>query len=86
MLITPAPVAVTTKLTVVVCVTLPLTPVIVTVDVPAGVLPAVVTVSVELPAPVTVAGAKLAVAPVGSPLALSVTTPANPFNAPIFAV
>jgi hypothetical protein len=42
--------------TVVVCVTLPLTPVIVNVDVTVGVLPVVVTVSVELPAPVTVAG------------------------------
>jgi hypothetical protein len=78
--------AVTTRLTVVVCVRLPLTPVIVTVDVPTGVLPVVVTVNAELPDPVTVAGAKLAVAPAGSPLALSVTTPVNPFNAPIFAV
>jgi len=76
----------TTRLTVAVCVTLPLTPLIVNVDVPSGVFPAVVTVSVELPVPVTVAGAKLAVAPAGSPLALNVTTPVNPFNAPIFAV
>jgi len=48
--------AFTTKLTVVVCVRVPLTPVSVNVDVPTGVLPVVVTVNVELPAPVTVAG------------------------------
>jgi hypothetical protein len=78
--------AFTTKLTVVVCVKLPLTPLIVNVDVPTGVLPVVVTVNVEFPAPVTVAGEKLAVAPVGNPLALSVTTPVNPFKAPMLAV
>jgi hypothetical protein len=78
--------AFTTKLTVVVCVKLPLTPLIVNVDVPTGVLPVVVTVNVELPVPVTVAGEKLAVAPVGNPLALSVTTPVNPFKAPMLAV
>jgi hypothetical protein len=76
----------TTKLTVVVCVKLPLVPLIVNVDVPSGVLPVVVTVNVDVPAPVTVAGEKLAVAPVGNPLALSVTTPVNPFNAPMLAV
>jgi hypothetical protein len=79
-------VAFTTKLTVVVCVKLPLVPVIVSVDVPTGVLPVVVTVNVELPVPATVAGEKLAVALSGKPLALSVTTPANPFSAPIFVV
>jgi hypothetical protein len=84
MLITPA--VVTTSVTVAVWVTLPLTPLSVKVEVPAGVLPVVVTVSVELPAPVTVAGEKLAVAPLGKPLALNVTTPANPFSAPIFVV
>ena len=78
--------ALTTKLTVVVWVRLPLTPLIVKVEVPSGVLPVVVTVRVELPDPVTVAGEKLAVAPVGKPLALSVTTPVNPFSAPIFVV
>jgi len=86
MLTTPVPAATTAIVTVAVCVMLPLTPVIVTVDVAAGVLPAVVTVSVELPAPVTVLGEKFAVAPAGNPLALSVTTPANPLTAPIFAV
>jgi hypothetical protein len=87
-LITPLPAAaaVTDSVTVVACVKLPLVPVIVNVDVPTGVLPVVVTVSVELPAPVTVAGEKLAVAPAGNPLALSVTTPVNPFKAPTLAV
>jgi hypothetical protein len=56
------------------------------IDVPADVLPMVVTVSVEPPVPVTVAGEKLAVAPAGSPLAASVTTPPNPFTAPIVVV
>jgi len=46
----------------------------------------VVTVNVELPAPVTVAGEKPAAAPVGNPLAPSVTTPPNPFKAPIVVV
>jgi len=79
--------AFTTRLTVAVCVSVPLVPVIVTVEVPAGVLPLVVTVIVDVPDPVTVAGEKLAVvAPVGNPLALRVTTPANPFSAPIVAV
>ena len=46
----------------------------------------VVTVNVEFPAPVTAAGEKLAVAPVGNPLALNVTTPVNPFSAAMLAV
>src|SRR5271165_1151542 len=77
---------ITASVTLVVCVRLPLVPVMVTVDVPTGVVPLVVTVSVELPDPVTVAGTKFAVVPDGNPLALSVTTPPNPFNAPILAV
>jgi hypothetical protein len=86
MLITPFPAGVIVSVTVVVCVTLPLTPLSVNVDVPSGVLPLVVTVNVEFPAPVTVAGEKFAVAPVGNPLALSVTIPPNPFKAPTLAV
>jgi len=78
--------AFTTKITIVVCVRLPLTPWIVSVDVPAGVFPLVVTVNVEFPASVTVADEKLAVAPAGNPVAASVTTPPNPFNAPIVVV
>src|SRR5262249_60755416 len=75
--------AFTTRLTVVLCVKLPLTPVIVSVDVPTGVLPVVVTVNVELPVPVTVPGEKLAVAPAGNPLALKAIEPEKPFNAPL---
>jgi hypothetical protein len=54
--------------------------------VPTGVVELVVTVRVELPVPLTVAGEKLAVAPAGSPLAVNVTTPVKPFKAPIVAV
>jgi hypothetical protein len=74
------------KLTVVVCVTLPLIPVIVSVDVPTGVLPVIVTVKVELPVPVTVAGEKPAVAPAGNPLALSAMEPEKPENAVVLTV
>ena len=38
-------------------------------------------VKVELPEPLMGAGLKVAVAPVGSPLALSVTEPLKPFSA-----
>jgi hypothetical protein len=87
MLITfPAVADATDSVTVVVCVKIPLIPLIVNVDVPTGVLPVVVTVNVELPVPVTVAGEKLAVAPAGNPLALSVTIPPNPFRLPMLAV
>jgi hypothetical protein len=72
----------TTKLVVAEWVRLPLVPVMVTVEVAVGVVPSVVTVSVEGPLPLMVAGEKLAVAPVGKPLALRVTVPANPFRAP----
>ena len=77
---------VTVRVILVVCVKLPLVPVMVSVEVASGVVALVVTVNVELPDPVTVAGEKLHVAPLGSPLALSVTTPLNPFNAPIVVV
>ena len=79
-------VAFTVSPTLAICVKLPLVPVMVNVESPTGVVQLVVTVSVEVPDPVTVAGEKLYVAPLGSPLALSVTTPLNPFNAPIVAV
>jgi hypothetical protein len=66
----------TTSDTFVVWVRLPLVPVIVSVDVPVGVLAAVFTFNVEeLPAGL---GVKLAVAPVGRPLTLNVTWPPNP--------
>ena len=62
-------------------------PIIVSVEVPVGVLPfVVVTVIVEVPLVVTVAGEKLAVAPAGKPLELSVTVPVNPFSAPMVTV
>jgi hypothetical protein len=79
-------VAITVKLTPAVCIKLPLVPVMVTGYAPSVVVELVVTVSVELPDPVTVAGTKLAVTPDGKPLALSVTTPLNPFNTPMLAV
>jgi hypothetical protein len=86
MLITPVPAVVTVMLTVVVCTRLPLVPLMVNVDVPAGVLPLVVTVIVELPDPVNVVGEKATVAPASCPLALSVTTPPKPFKGDIVAV
>ena len=60
----------------------PLVPVIVSVFVPAGVLLAVVMVSVLDPDPAMELGLKLAVAREGSPLTLRLTVPVNPFSAP----
>ena len=65
---------------------MPLVPVTVSVELPAGVVPVVVIVSVELPEPITDAGLKAAVAPVGNPLALRFAVPANPFSAPMATV
>src|ERR1700730_1370578 len=66
----PVPTALTVSDTVVTCVADAPVPVTVTENVPVGVVDAVLSVSVE-PAPLlTEAGLKLAVAPVGSPLAL----------------
>ena len=60
----------------------PPAPLIVSVKVPFGVVVAVVMVTVDDPEPpVTVAGLKLAVAPVGKPLALRLTFAVNPFTA-----
>ena len=56
-----------------------LVPVTVIVEVAAGVLALVVTVIVEVPLPVTVAGTKFAEAPVGNPAAVSVTVPELPW-------
>ena len=69
--------ALTTSVTVVVRVNAPLVPVIVTTNVPAGVVAAVVTVSVD---DVAVAGLGLnePAAPAGSPLAERATLPAKP--------
>ena len=67
---------VTTRVAVVVCVRLPLTPVMLRVYVPAGVVVAVVTDKDE----VEVVGfvLKLPFVPLGSPLTLKVTWPENP--------
>jgi hypothetical protein len=78
--------AFTARDTVALCVRLPLVPVIVSVEVPAGVLLAVVTVSVEFPEPVTDVGLKLPFAPLGKALTLRLTVPVNPFNALTVAV
>jgi len=67
--------AVTVRVTVADCCKLPDVPVIVTVYVPAAVAEVVDTVTVELPEVLIDAELKPAVAPVGSPLALSVTVP-----------
>jgi len=64
------------------CTTVPFVPVMVTVELAAGVLPKVVTVKVDVPVlPVMLEGLKLAVAPAGSPVAVRATFPVNPFRA-----
>ena len=70
----------TTSPTVAVRVSEPPVPVMVSVGLPTGVFAAVVTVNVELPAPVSVAGLKEAVAFAGRPLADRFTGLANPFR------
>ena len=70
----------TTSVTVVLCVKLPLLPVMVRVYVPAGVDVVVVTVMVEEPDPATDDGPNDALAPNGRPLALSATAELNPFD------
>lgn len=68
--------------TVVLLMAVPLVPVIVKVELAAGVLAAVVSVMVVVPdPPVMVAGLKLTVAPAGSPLTLGVIVPVNPLTA-----
>ena len=63
-----------------VCEVVPLVPVTMRVTFPNGVEDAVCTFSVELPAPVTDLGLKLAVAPCGSPDTERVTVPVNPLS------
>ena len=77
--------AVMVSATVAVCVRVPLVPVIVTVEFPAG-LPVVVIVSVALPDVFTEAGENDALAPVGKPLAARLTEEVNPFNVPMVTV
>jgi hypothetical protein len=76
----------TTSVTVVAWLSVPLVPVIVSVELPTGVLPLVVTVIVVEPVPVTVVGLKLAPAPVGNPLTPNPVLPLNPFCAVTFTV
>jgi len=64
----------------------PLVPVTVSVEFAPGVAEVVVTVMVEVPAPVMVAGLNEAVAPAGRPLTVGVTTPLNPFTAVVVTV
>ena len=74
------------RVDVTVCVRAPLTPVIVKIYVPLGVVVAVLTVMVEEPGVLTDAGLKCAVAPIGSPLTLNVTVPVNPPNGVVVTV
>jgi hypothetical protein len=74
------------KVTVLLCVKLPLVPMTVKVLVPAGVLVVVVTVNVDVPEVLTEVGLKLPPAPLGKPVTLKVTVPANPFKALIVIV
>ena len=72
----------TARVTCAVWTSVPFVPEMVNVGVAAGVEPVVVTVSVDVPVlPVIVAGLKLAVAPVGSPVTVSATLPVSPFTA-----
>ena len=61
-------------------------PVIVTVNVPAGVLELVVTDMVDEPEPVTDVGLKLALAPLGNPLVVKLTALLKPPEPVIVAV
>jgi hypothetical protein len=78
--------AFTASVTVLVRVWFPLMPVIVSVELPAGVLLEVVTFNVASPAPATEAGVKVALALAGSPDTDRSTVSANPFSAAIVAV
>jgi hypothetical protein len=69
-----------TSVTPTLCVSCPLTPVIVSGYVPGATLAVVVTVSRAVPDAVTEAGANVAAAPCGSPATLSATTPEKPFT------
>ena len=79
--------SITLKVTGAVCTSVPLAPVMVRVELAAGVLLAVVTVRVEVPVlPVIVLGLKLAVAPVGKPVTVRATSPVSPFTAVLVTV
>lgn len=69
---------VTESVTLVVCVKVPLVPVMVRVYVPLGVLVFVVTRRLDDPDVVIEPGLKAPLAPLGNPVTLSTTVPANP--------
>ena len=72
--------ALTVRVIEAVCVRLPLVPLTVNVYVPAAVDEDVVTLSVDEPEPPLIeAGLKLVPAPAGTPVALKLTEPVNPF-------
>src|SRR6266404_3247515 len=75
----------TTRVTVVEWDNVPLVPVMVKGNVPAGVVVLVVTLSVELPE-VNEVGLKVAVAPAGNPVTLKLTVPVNPLKGVTVAV
>jgi hypothetical protein len=64
----------------------PLVPVTVSVEVPTGVLAAVVTFRVALPDPFTDAGLNVAVVPAGAPETLRAIVPVNPSSAAVVTV
>jgi len=76
----------TVRVTVTACVSEPLVPVMVIVELPAGVELPVLMVSVDVPDVLTEAGENVAFAPAGKPLAVKPTEPVNPFCAPIVTV
>ena len=77
----------TLRVTVVVCTSVPLVPVMVSVELAAGVVPEVVTVSVDVPVlPVIVLGLNEPVAPLGNPVTVSATSPVRPFTAVLVMV
>src|SRR5271157_983089 len=71
---------VTVRVTVVVCIRVPLVPVTVIVYVPVAAVEDTVKVRVELPAPVMDVGLKTAVTPVGWPDAVKVMAEPKPFT------
>jgi hypothetical protein len=80
-------VEVTFRITLVEFVREPLVPVMVRVGLPTGVLPFVVTVSVELTPGVIEVGLNEAIAPIGSPLVtLRFTAPVKPFTAVVLTI
>lgn len=76
----------TFSVTVAVCVSEPLVPVIVSVGLPSAARVVVATVKVELPPPAIAAGLNVPVAHVGTPVALKLTVPLNTSTPPTLTV